>query len=55
MITVVQCLLLAGSLCGGGLAFDLYPKGNNVGGTVSAILALIGLAGVVAIELLIKR
>lgn len=55
MITTVQCLLIVGALCGGGLAFDLFEKNNNVGGTVSGILALIGLAGVIAIELLIKR
>lgn len=55
MITTVQCLLIVGALCGGGLAFDLFEKSNNVGGTVSAILALVGLAGVVIIELLLKR
>lgn len=55
MITAVQCLLIVGALCGGGLAFDLYEKkGNNVGGTLSAVFAFLGLAGVVALELLVK-
>lgn len=54
MITAVQCLLIAGALCGGGLAFDLFPKGNNVGAIASVIFAFAGLGAVIALELLVK-
>jgi hypothetical protein len=55
VITFVQCALIAGALCGGGLAFDLFPKGNNVGGIASTVFAFVGLAGVVALELFVVR
>lgn len=55
MIDVVQVALLVGAVCGGGLAFDLFEKNSTLGGIVCAIFAFLGLAGVVAIELLVKR
>lgn len=55
MITFVQCVVLVGAVCGGGLAIDLFEKNNNVGGTLCAILTFVGLTVVVAIELTIKR
>lgn len=54
MITTVQVLLIAGALCGGGLAFDLFEKNSTVGGIACTIFALVGLGGVVALELLVK-
>jgi hypothetical protein len=55
MITTVQVLLIAGALCGGGLAFDLFEKNNKVSGIACTIFTFVGLAGVVALELLVKR
>lgn len=55
MITAVQCLLILGALCGGGLAFDLFPKGNNVGAIASTVFAFVGLGAVITLELLVKR
>lgn len=54
MITAIQCLLIAGALCGAGTAFDLFPQGNNVGGIACTVAALVGLAGVVALEVWVK-
>lgn len=55
MITFVQLALLLGALCGGGLAFDLLEKGQSLGGFASGFLAVVGLAGVVVIEITLKR
>lgn len=55
MIEFVQVVLLVGAVCGGGLALDLFEKSNIAGGLTAGILAIVGLAGVVAIELLVKR
>jgi len=54
VITVVQCLLIAGALCGGGFGFDCFEKDKNVAGIASVIFAFVGLGGVVALELLVK-
>lgn len=55
MIAWVQVVLLVGAVCGGGLAFNLFDKDSYAGGIASAILAFAGLAGIVALELLVVR
>lgn len=55
MITFVQVALIVGALCGGGLAFDLFEKNAAVAGIACTIFAFLGLGGVVALELLVKR
>lgn len=55
MITTIQCLLIAGAVCGGGLAFDRFEKERVTTGIASAIFAFAGLAGVITLELLVKR
>jgi uncharacterized membrane protein len=55
VITFVQVALIVGAISGGGYAFEMLEKGNNAGGIGSGILAIIGLAGVVALELYVKK
>lgn len=55
MITFVQVMLLLGSLLGGTYAFELFEKNATAGAIACVIFALIGLAGVVALELIVKR
>lgn len=55
MITFVQCALIVGAIGGGGLSFDLFERGNVRGGFLAGFLAIVGLAGVVTLELLVKR